>query len=38
MVPHDQFYPCLTEWFATDQGRNEKNDIVLHDGKIKGWK
>lgn len=37
-MPQEQFYPCLTEWFDTDIGRNEKNDIVLHNGKIKGWR
>ena len=39
VVPKDQFYPCLNEWFNTDYGRNQKQDIVFEDnGQIKGWR
>ena len=39
VVPQDQFYECLQEWFETDQGRNEKPNIVLDSyGRIRGWR
>jgi len=38
VLPEAQFYDCLQEWFLTDFGRNKKNDIVMEDGKISGWR
>ena len=39
IVPQDQFYPCLQEWLQSDQGRNERDNIVLDaQEKIIGWK
>lgn len=50
VVPSDQFYSCLEEWFQTDLGRNSKSDIVfmetltegsgssITERKIHGWR
>ena len=49
VVPSDEFYPCLEEWFQTDLGRNFKSDVVfmevltegsgsLIEQKIRGWR
>lgn len=38
VLPEDEFYDCLQEWFLTDFGRNKKKDIVMTDGRIEGWR
>ena len=39
VIPEDQFYECLDEWFLTDWGRYETRNIVLDaQGKIKAWR
>ena len=39
MIPEDQFYDCLDEWFLTDLGRYETRNIVRDEqGRIKAWR
>lgn len=40
VVPKEQFYPCLFEWFDTDQGKYKKLDIVVDEQNrnILGWR
>ena len=39
VVPKEQFYQCLNEWFLTDLGRNQKQNIAFNEeGKITGWR